>query len=72
MRHRSDIDDLDHLDSGVVDGTDGGLTAGAGTFHVALDLAETCVERGLGSILGCHLGGIGSVLLGSAESALAS
>ena len=70
MRHGGDVDDLGHDDARVVDGPDSGLTACAGALHISLDLAETGVISGLGSILGCHLGGVRSVLLGAPEAAL--
>ena len=71
VRHRGDVDDFGDDDSGVVDGTDGGLTAGARTLHIALDFPQTRVESGLGGVLGGHLGGVRGVLLGTAETALA-
>ena len=70
MRHRGDVDDLGHDDTRVVDGADGGLTTGTRALHIALDLSQARVESGLGSVLGGHLGGVRSVLLGTAEAHL--
>ena len=70
MRHRGDIDDFGHDDTGVVDGADRGLTTGARTLDISLHFAEPRIESGLGSVLGSHLGGIRRVLLGTAETAL--
>ena len=70
MRHRGDVDDLGDDDARVVDGADGGLTTGTRALDVAFHLAETRIESGLGSVLGGHLGGVRSVLLGTAETAL--
>ena len=70
MGHRSHVDDLGDDDSCVVDGPDSGLTTGARALYIDLDLAETGIVSGLGSILSGHLGGVRSVLLGTTETAL--
>ena len=70
--HGSHIDDLGDDDPGVINGPDSGLTAGSRALDIDFDLAETSVVSGLGSVLSSHLGGIGSVLLGPAETALSS
>jgi hypothetical protein len=70
VRHRGDVDDLGNLDTCIVDCPDCGLTSCSGTLDIAFYFAETCVESGLGSILSGHLGSIGSILLGTAETAL--
>ena len=70
MRHRSHVDDLGDDDSSVVDSPDCGLTSCSGTLDIDFDLAETGIVSGLGSILSCHLGGIGSILLRTTEAAL--
>ena len=72
MRHRSHIDDLGDDDTRVIDGPDGGLTACSRSLDINFDLAETSVISSLGSVLGGHLGGVRSVLLRAAETALAS
>ena len=72
MRHRGDVNDLGDDDACIVDGSDGGLTTCTRTLYIALNLAEASVVRCLGSILGCHLGSVRSVLLGASESALSS
>ena len=59
----SDIDNLDHLDTSTMDGTDSRLTAIARTLHISLHLAETKVVGHLCTILTCHLSSIRSILL---------
>ena len=67
---RSNVDDLDDLDTSTMHGTDSRLTAIAGTLHISLNLAQTQVESDLGTILGSHLGSIRSVLLRTTEAHL--
>ena len=59
VRQRSDVDNLGNLDTGTVDGTDGGLTSVARSLDISLHLTQTKVERHFGAILGSHLGGVG-------------
>ena len=72
MRHRGHIDDLGDNDASVIDSPDSGLTAGSGTLNIDFNLAQARIVSGLGSVLSSHLGGVRSVLLGPAETALAS
>ena len=69
MRHRGHVDDLGDDYSCIVDGPDGRLASGAGALYEHLDLAETGIISSLGSILCSHLGGVGSILLGTPETA---
>ena len=71
MGQRSDVDDVDHLDAGAVDGADGAFAAVTGTFDIGLHFAETEVVGGFGAILSGHLGSVGSIFLGTAEAHLA-
>ena len=71
VRQRSDIRDLFHDDARGVDGTDSGLTALSRTFDVNLHSAQTEVVSHFRAILGHHLGGVGSVFLGTSVSHLA-
>ena len=72
MGHGGHIDDLGDDDPSVIDGPDSGLTAGSGTLNIDFNLAQARVVSSLGSVLGGHLGGVRSVLLRAAETALAS
>ena len=68
VRQRSNINNLHHLDSCTMNGTDSRLTSVTGTFHIGLHLAQTQVISNLCAILGCHLSSIRSVLLRTNES----
>src|SRR4029079_8967164 len=45
VRDRGDVLDADDLDARVLDGADGGLTAGAGTLRPHVDLAPPVLHR---------------------------
>ena len=70
--HRGHVDDLGDDYTSVIDSPDSGLAACSGTLHIDFNLAEARIVSGLGSILGSHLGSVRSILLGPAETALAS
>src|SRR5438034_8643577 len=52
---RGDVLDADDLDPGVLDGANGGLTAGAGTLHHNVDLAHAVLHGATCGRLGCEL-----------------
>ena len=68
--HGRHVDDLHHLDTGVIDRADSTLAAVTGTLYVDRHLAETGIVSLLGSILGSHLSGVGGVLLRAPEAHL--
>ena len=70
MRHRSHVNDFGNHDTGIVDGSDSGLTTGTRTLDEDLHLAQTRIVGSLCSILGSNLGRVRSVLLGTSETAL--
>ena len=72
VRQRSHVNNLGDLDTGTMDGANGRLTAVAGTLDIGLHLAQAQVVSYLGTILGSHLSGVGSILLGTTEAHLAS
>ena len=68
----SNVNDLHHLDTCTMHGTDSTLTTITWTLHIGFYLTQTQVESDLCAILGCHLSSIRSVLLRTAETHLTS
>ncbi len=69
MRHRGYIDDLGHLDTCGMYGTDRGLASLSRTFDISLDFAQTKVISHFCSFSSRNLSGIRSVFLGTPETA---
>lgn len=67
MRQRRDVYYLRDLDAGGMDCADSGLTSITRTLDVDLDLAETEVEGNFGTVGGCCLCRVGSILLVTPE-----
>ena len=70
MGQRRDVDDLGNCDASAMDGADGRFTTIAGTLDVGLDFAQAEVISDLCTVFGCHLSGVGGVLLGTTEPIL--
>src|SRR3954470_1082668 len=67
VRDRGHVLDAGDLDACVLDRADGGLTAGAGTLHHDVDLADAVLHGATGALLGSHLGRERRALAGSLE-----
>jgi hypothetical protein len=68
---RGDVGDGADLQAGSGQGTDGGLTAGAGTLDEHVDLAHAVLHGAAGGGLGGHLGGERGGLARALEADLA-
>src|SRR5690606_6349182 len=71
VRLRGHVVDRADLEADGLEGADRGLTAGAGTLDVDVDLAHAVVHRLAGGGLGAHLRGVGGRLPGALEAHLA-
>ena len=69
---RRDVDDLGNCDAGAMDGADSRFAAITRTLDVGFHLAQAEVISDLCTVFGSHLGSVGRVLLGTAETHLAS
>lgn len=72
MGQGSNVHDFGNFYSCSMNGSDSGFTAGTGSFYINFYFAQSQIVGDFGTISGCHLGCIRSILFRPLETHFAS